>query len=198
MQRACCVIRVGLARLTQDASLKPACRPSTRPRSSCFWRARCSQERKLLPRLRNFAFNRTSRRILPAAEAARSNSTGAASCRLHLATRCVQLIGGKRHAAPASASRKAARRLTATLGRPAPVVRLLASTVRPDNRNLRRSWRVPSTIARVSLTARVVRFFRRIHARISRAILAYNQKSTLPLPNDRYLRIRRLYQLCER
>ena len=44
--------------------------------------------------------------MLPAAEAARSNSTGAASCRLHFATRCMQLIGGKRHAAPASASLK--------------------------------------------------------------------------------------------
>jgi hypothetical protein len=54
----------------------------------------------------NIAFNRTSRRMLPAAKAARSNSTGAASRCLHFATRCMQLIGGKQRAAPASASLK--------------------------------------------------------------------------------------------
>ena len=59
----------------------------------------------------NLAFNRTSRRILPAAEAARSNSTGAASRCLQVATRCMQLIGGKRHAAPVAASLKSGSQL---------------------------------------------------------------------------------------
>ena len=47
----------------------------------------------------NYAFKLTSRRTWSAAEAARSNSTGAASRCLQVATRCVQLIGGKQRAA---------------------------------------------------------------------------------------------------
>ena len=48
----------------------------------------------------NIAFNPTSRRTWPAAEAARSNSTGAASWRLQFAPAESFVSRGKRHAAP--------------------------------------------------------------------------------------------------